>query len=184
LLKNRPDILQAENRLIAANADLISARKAFYPTIQLSASMGLEAFRWSVLFEAPASLAFNVASGMLMPVLNRRVLKAQLMESSGKEKEAYLIYEKTILNAYKEVFELLQLYENLNKMIDLKNEELRILEESIVSARALYTTGRSTYLEKITVQEYFLQTQMELLELKFRKAQVQVGLYKAMGGGV
>lgn len=184
LLKNRPDILQAENMLIAANADLKSARKAFYPALQLNATTGLQAFKLAVLLEAPASIAFNAAAGMLMPVLNRRILKAQLMESSGRQKEAYVNYEKTILYAYKEVFELIQLDESLNKMIDLKNEELRILEESIVSVRALYATGRSTYLEKITTQEYFLQTQIELLELKFRKTQVQVAMYKAMGGGV
>ncbi len=184
LLKNRPDIQQAEQLVIASKADLTSARKAFYPTLQLNASMGLQAFRLAVLFEAPASIAYNIAAGMLMPVVNRRALKAQLMESAGKQKEAYLHYEKTILTAYSEVFELIQLNESLKNMLAYKNEELRILDESVNSVRELYASGRSTYLEIITTQAYFLETQMELLDLKCRKAQVQVALYKALGGGL
>lgn len=183
LLKNRPDIQQAEQLLIASKADLTSARKAFYPTIQLNSSIGLQSFRWALLFE-PASLAYNVAAGMLLPVLNRRSLKAQLMETSGKQKEAYLNYEKTILNAYSEVYELNQMNISLKEMIVLKNEELTLLEESVNSVRELYTSGRSTYLEIITTQEYFLETQMELLDLKCRKAQLNVALYKALGGGL
>ncbi|MCC6702148.1 MAG: TolC family protein [Fluviicola sp.] len=183
LLKNRPDIQQAEQLLIASKADLTSARKAFYPTIQLNASMGLQAFRLALLFE-PASLAYNVAAGMLLPVLNRRSLKAQLMETSGKQKEAYLNYEKTILHAYSEVYELNQMNLSLDEMILLKNEELTILEESVNSVRELYALGRSTYIEIITTQEYYLETQMELLDLKCRKAQVKVALYKALGGGL
>jgi outer membrane protein TolC len=183
LLKNRPDILQAEQSLVASKADLISARKAFYPTVQLNSSFGLHAFRMAVLFDAPASIAYNLASGMMMPVLNRRALKAQLLEASGKQKEAYLNYEKVILTAYTEVNELVQLNQYVDSMISLKNEELILLNESVSSVRELYVSGRASFLEILTTQEYFLHSQIELLDLQLRKMQIQISLFKALGGG-
>jgi outer membrane protein TolC len=144
----------------------------------------MQAFKLALWFESPSSMAFNILGGMMMPLLNRRVLKANLMEYTGKKREALLQYEKTILIAYGEVLEWLQQSESLQKMIFLKQEELRLLEESILSVKALYATGRSTYLEKITAQGYYLQTQMELLDLNYRKISAQIGLYKAMGGGL
>ncbi len=183
LLKFRPDILQAEQLMIASNADLESARKAFYPTIQINSYLGLQSFKSSVLFEAPASIAYNIASGLLMPVLNRRELKARLLEARGRKKESYIKFEKTILKAYSEVFEILQINENITKALLLKNKELRLLEKSIESVRELYSSGRSGYLEIITTQEYFLHTQIELLDLNLKKIQIQIRLYKALGGG-
>lgn len=184
LLEKRPDILQAENLLRATNADVKSAKAAFYPSLQLSGSLGLQSFRLALLLESPTSFAFNLASGLVMPVLNRRALKAELMDANGKQLEAYLNYEKTILTAFTEVYGLLRLQENLNQMQQLKSQEVRVLEESVSTARDLYLSGRSTFLEIITAQDYYLKTQIEELQVQMRNYYNQIHLYKALGGGL
>ncbi len=182
LLQRRPDIRSAEHSLLASNADLKSARAAFYPTLLLTGTMGLQSFRASVFFDLPASLAFNVLGGLTQPLLNRRQLKAQLMEQNGRQKEAYIVYEKTILNAFSEVYQLLQLQENLQKMTALKEEEVRNLTASVNSAKDLFFSGRCTYLEINTAQAKLLETQIELNNLWQRIQLNQINLYKAIGG--
>jgi multidrug efflux system outer membrane protein len=184
LLAKRPDILQAENNLKAARADVKSAKAAFYPTLQLSGSLGLQSFRLAFLLDSPSSFAFNLTNGLVMPLLNRRVLKAELMDAKGKQLEAYLNYEKTILNAMMEVYGLLQLKENLEQMQQIKTAEVTILQASVTTANDLYLSGRSSYLEIITAQNYYLQRQLEALQVQLRNFNNQIQLYKAIGGGL
>lgn len=184
LLEQRPDIKQAENMLRATRADVKSAKAAFYPALQINGSLGLQAFRLAMLLESPTSLAFNLAGGIVGPLLNRRALKAELMDAKGKQLEAYLNYEKTILTAFTEVYGLLRLQENLTQMQQLKSEEVKILEESVSTARDLYMSGRSTFLEIITAQDYYLKTQVEELQVQMRNYHNQIHLYKALGGGL
>jgi outer membrane protein TolC len=184
LLAKRPDILQAENNLKAARADIKSAKAAFYPTLQLSGSLGLQSFRLAFLLDSPSSFAFNLTNGIVMPLLNRRALKAELMDAKGKQLEAYLNYEKTILNAMTEVYGLLQFKENLEQMQQIKTTEVSILQASVNTVNALYLSGRSTYLEIITAQDYFLERQLEALQVQLRNFNNQINLYKAIGGGL
>jgi len=184
LLNRRPDIVLAERELRASNADIQSAKAAFYPTVQLNGTMGLQTFRAALFFEAPASLAYSVAGGLVMPLLNRRVLKAQLMQAKGQQKEAYISYEKTILNAFTEVYGLLRMSTNFQQMTTIKSEEVQVLERSVTTSKALYTSGRSTYLEIITAQSNYLHTQIELLNIYERSNNNQIQLYKALGGGL
>lgn len=183
LLRQRPDIKMAEHELLASRADLKSAKAAFYPSIVLSGTFGLQSFNAALLLDAPASITYNLLGGMVQPLLNRRQLKAQLMESKGKEKEAYIQYEKTILNAFTEVYGLLKMDANLNNMIELKSKEVQILEESVETAKALFFSGRSNYLDIITAQERFLETQIEMLKIDQKSHFNQIKLYKSLGGG-
>lgn len=184
LLARRPDILQAENTLKATRADVKSAKAAFYPTLQLNASLGLQSFRLAFLLDSPSSFAFNLANGLVMPLVNRRALKAELMDAKGKQLEAYLNYEKTILNAMTEVYGLVLFKENLEQMQQIKTAEVTILQASVATANALYLSGRSTYLEIITAQDYYLQRQLEALQVQLRNFNNQIQLYKAIGGGL
>jgi outer membrane protein TolC len=104
------------------------------------------------------------------------------MEQNGRQREAYVIYEKTILSAFSEVYQLLQLQENLQKMATLKEEQVQTLIASVDSARDLFFSGRCTYLEINTAQANLLQTQIELINLQQRIQLNQINLYKAIGG--
>ena len=183
LLENRPDIAAAAYRLKAANADVKAAKAAFYPNLTLNANLGYQSFRAAFLFESPASIAYNVVGGLVTPLLNRRALKADLMAGKASQKEAYLNYEKSILHAFTEVYQLLLLDDNFQTRKEAKQEQVNLLGQSVETSRILFTSGRSGYLEIITSQEKYLKSQMELLEIYRLTTKNRVHLYKSLGGG-
>lgn len=183
LLENRPDIRSAAQNLRAQNADVKAAKAAFYPTLTLSANVGYNAFRASLLFESPASLFYNVIGGLTTPLLNRRQLKADLMRSKASQAEAYIRYEKAILIGFTEVFETLKTAQKYEDLSSIKTEQVETLKKSIETSQALFMSGRATYLEIITAQENYLKAQKELLDVYSRKTRNNIQLYKATGGG-
>ncbi|MBC7485409.1 MAG: TolC family protein [Cytophagaceae bacterium] len=183
MLSNRPDIKAAEYELKAQRADVKSAKAAFYPSLTLNGNLGYQSFNAAFLFETPASIAYNVAGGLLMPLLNRRALKADLMLSKASQREAYLNYEKTILKSFTEVFQLTQQLDNYKEMQGLKSEQVKVLEKSVSTSRDLFAYNRASYLEIITAQQNYLRSQIELLDIHYRKTLTNIYLYKALGGG-
>jgi multidrug efflux system outer membrane protein len=182
LLANRPDIRQAEMELMATNADVFSAKAAFYPSLNINAAMGFQAFKAVLLFE-PASFAYTLAGGLTAPLLNRRAIIANLMASEAEQKQAYINYQKTVVNSFTEVYNYLNLIDNTNQMYDLKAEEVNILRNSIETSSELFKSGRATYLEVITAQKNALQSQIELINLKKKQFNAVIGLYRSLGGG-
>lgn len=183
LLENRPDIKAAEYELMARNADVKSAKAAFYPALTLNANLGYQSFRAAFLFETPVSIAYNVAGGLVTPLLNRRTLKAELMQNKASQRVAYIQYEKVIMGSFTEVYELILLREKMKEIQNLKGEQVDILKMSIETSKALFLSGRASYLEIITAQEHYLQTQMELLRVFDKQNNNNVQLYRALGGG-
>ena len=183
LIKNRADIRQSEFELKASNADVKAAQAAFYPTLNINAALGLQSFNALLLIETPASMAYNMAGGLVAPLLNRRKLKADLMAGKAEQKQAYVNYEKTVVNSFKEVYIALNNIKNTKQMYDLKKEEVDILKKSINTSSELFKAGRASYLEIITSQKNTLQAQIQLVNFYKRQNIATVDLYKAIGGG-
>lgn len=182
LLENRPDIKQAEYELLATNANLFTAKAAFYPSLNLTGGLGLQSFK-ALLWLNPASLAMNTFGGLTAPLANRRQIIADLMASKADQKMAYINYQKTVVNSFTEVYNQLNLIQNTNDMYDLKVQEVDVLRLSINNSAELFRSGRATYLEVITAQKNALQSQIELINLKKRQYNAVIGLYKSLGGG-
>ncbi|WP_435353583.1 TolC family protein [Emticicia sp. SJ17W-69] len=182
LLENRPDIKQAEYELVATNANLFSAKAAFYPSLNITGGLGFQAFK-ALLLLNPASFAMNTFGGLMAPLANRRQIISDLMASKADQKIAYTNYQKTIVNGFTEVYNQLNLIQNTNDMYDLKAQEVDVLRQSINSSAELFRSGRATYLEVITAQKNALQSQIELINLKKRQYGAVIGLYKSLGGG-
>jgi len=183
ILQNRPDIRQAEMELIATNADLKSAKAAFYPSFNISAFLGLQSFNALLLLEAPASIAYNALGGLTAPLLNRRKLKADLMNAKAEQIQAYINYEKNVVYAFIEVYNSLNKLENTKNMYSIKLEETEVLKQSIYTSSELYKAGRATYMEILIAQKNALQSQIELNELKKRQGIAIIDLYRSLGGG-
>lgn len=183
LIRNRADIRQAEYELKAGNADVRSAQAAFYPSLNINAALGLQSFNSALLLETPASMAYHVLGGLTAPLLNRRKIKADLMASKAEQKQAYINYEKTVVNSFKEVYIAVNNIKNTKIMYDLKKEEVDILKKSIVTSSELFKAGRANYLEIITSQKNSLQAQIELINFYKRQNVAMVDLYRAIGGG-
>lgn len=183
LIKNRADIRRAEYELKASNADVKSAQAAFYPGININPMMGLQSFNALLLLESPASLTYNLMGGLVTPLLNRRKLKSDLMASKAEQKLAYINYEKTVVNSFKEVYVAINDIKNTKIMFEYKKEETDILKKSVFTSSELFKAGRANYLEVITSQKNSLQSQLELTNFYKRQNIALVNLYRAIGGG-
>lgn len=182
LLRNRPDIKQAEYELIASKADVSAARAAFYPSLTINTGLGFQTFNPAFII-APQSIAYNLLGGLTAPIINRAGLKADFGIANAQQTEALYIYQKSIMNGYTEVYNEITNIKNLNRIQELKSKEVEVLTESISTASDLFKTGRATYLEVLFTQSNALQAKIQLINVKKRQYDAVVNIYKALGGG-
>jgi NodT family efflux transporter outer membrane factor (OMF) lipoprotein len=183
LLDNRMDIKRAELALKANKLDVKVAKAQFYPSIALSAGIGLQAFDPTYLIKNPKSMLFSLVGDMVAPLINRAAIKAQYYSANAKQLQAVFEYEKTILSAYIEVTNQLSKIENLNKSYDFKSQEVDALNRSIQISNILFKSARADYLEVLLTQEETIDSQFELIELKKQQLNAAVNTYRALGGG-
>lgn len=183
LLTNRPDIKQAELELAAANLDVKVARARFYPSLDIIAGVGYEAFDPKFLIRTPESMLYNLAGELSVPLINRRAIKSAYYNANAKQIQAVYNYERTVLNAYIEVVNKLSKVSNLGKTYDRKEKQVQALTQSITIANKLFKSARADYLEVLMTQRDALEAKMELIETKAQQMFAMVNIYQALGGG-
>jgi multidrug efflux system outer membrane protein len=183
LLKNRPDVQQAALEMLAAKCELKAAKLEFYPSVNLSSSLGAQAFNTSLLYTLPASLLYNAVSEITAPILNRKTLVAAYKTANAQQIKAIYDYQKVLLNAYLEVSNQLAIIDNLERIYDLRNKEVIILSKSIEIATDLFKSARANYLEVLTAQRDALSTKFELIDAKKQQFQSLINIYRYLGGG-
>jgi outer membrane protein, multidrug efflux system len=183
LLLNRPDIRAAEFELQASKFDVKAAKASFFPTINLSASFGFQAYQPQFLFISPASNAYSLLGSVMAPVVNRKAIKAHFSKAKSNQLNAMYQYQQVILNGFMEVSNELQQITNLSEINALKQRQKEILSKSVETSQDLYRATRATYLEVLLTQQNFLQSQLELVDAGKRQQIAKVKLYKALGGG-
>ena len=183
LLKNRPDIKQAEFELLATKFDVRAAKAAFYPSFNITGSLGFQAFNTAFLFTSPQSLAYSLLGSLTTPLLNRSAIKNQFKNAKANQIEAMYSYQKTILNGYVEVSNEISNIKNLEQIHDFKTKEVNALSQSIDISNDLFKSGRATYFEVLMIQNRSLQSKRELVNTKKRQYIATVNIYKALGGG-
>ena len=183
LLANRPDIRQAELELEASKLDVQVARARFYPSVGISAGVGLQAFNPSFLLKAPESLLYSLAGDLMAPLINKNEIKATYNNANAKQIQAVFNYEKTILGAFVEVANQLSNIENLKQSYDLKAKEVDALSQSISISNDLFKSARADYMEVLLTQRDALESKFELVETKMQQMNAMVNIYKALGGG-
>ncbi len=183
LLANRPDIKQAELELVAAKLDVKVARAEFYPSLDISASLGLQAFKPSYLFTMPESLLYSLAGDIAGPLINRNAIKAEFNNANACQLQALYNYDRTILNAYLEVATQLSKINNLQKSYGLKSQQVDALNKSISISNDLFKSARVDYFEVLMTQRDALETKLELVETKKEQLNAIVHVYRNLGGG-
>lgn len=183
LLANRPDIKQAELELKSSKLDVEAARKEFYPSLEISATLGLEAFKPSYLVKLPESMAASLVGELAGPLINKSAIKANFQTVDARQIQALYEYDKTILNAYLDVANLMSKVKNIDQYYKLKSEETQALEKSIDIANQLFKNSRADYLEVLLNQRDALDAKMELVEAKQKQLSTVVDIYKSLGGG-
>lgn len=183
LLANRPDIKQAEFELAAAKIDVQVARAEFYPSFDISAAIGLQAFKPSFLARFPESLLFTLAGDVAGPIINKNAIKAEFYTANARQIQALINYERTILNAYFEVSNELSSISNLQKSYVLSSQQVETLNKSVNISIDLFKSARVDYFEVLMTQRDALESKLELMKTKKELLTTGVQIYKALGGG-
>jgi len=183
LLANRPDIKRAELDLAAAKLDLKVARAEFYPSFEISAGLGFQAFKPSYLVKFPESLIYSLAGDLAGPLINRNAIKAEFYTANARQVQAMYNYERSILNAYMEVSTQLSKIDNVAKSYALKSQQVDALTRSIEISNDLFRSARADYLEVLLTQRDALESKLELVETKKEQLTAVVSIFRDLGGG-
>ncbi|MEO5997612.1 MAG: TolC family protein, partial [Chitinophagaceae bacterium] len=183
LLSNRPDIKRAELELVAAKLDVKVARAEFYPSLDITAVLGLQSFKPAYLLTLPESLLFSVAGDLTAPLINRNAIKAEFSNANARQVQAIYNYERSILNACLEVSTQLSKIENVGKSYELKAKQVDALTQSIDIANDLFKSSRADYFEVLMTQRDALESKLELVETKKEQMTAMVNVFRDLGGG-
>ncbi|WP_283150060.1 efflux transporter outer membrane subunit [Silvimonas soli] len=182
LLERRPDILQAEHTLKAANADIGAARANFFPRITLTGSYGTSSAELGNLFKA-GQTAWSFAPSITLPIFDAGRNKATLDVSTTSEKIAVAQYEKSIQSAFREVSDALA----ARNMLDLQINAQQALVKSETTRYDLstlrFTKGVDSYLAALDAQRSLFTAEQNLITLRLSRLTNLVTLYKVLGGG-
>ncbi len=183
LLGNRPDIKQAELQLFATDCNVKVALAEFYPSFNISGSLGFQAFKPRFLLNTPQSIMFGLLGDLAAPVINRKAIEAEFSNAKVEQVTAMFNYQKTILNGYVEVSNELSNIQNLQKLYDIKNKEVEAHVKAIDISNDLFKSARADYFEVLLTQRDALASKLELTEAKKRQFNAVVNVYRALGGG-
>lgn len=181
-LENRPDIKAVELQLQAANERVGINKAAFYPSVSLSAQMGLNSVTAGNLFQIPASLFGNLAGNLTQPLFNKRANKSNY-EASVYQREAKIAqFKQIVITGVGEVTDAFNNLEYLSRQKSMVNDKMNNLDQSIDDAQKLYQFGEITYLEVLAVQQIYLQSKIAYLEVIHQDINAHIQAYKAIGG--
>lgn len=183
LLRNRPDVREAELRLQASRFDLEAARAAFYPSATITAGAGYQAYDGRLLFRSPESFVYSIAGGLLLPVFNRAELEAGEQQASALQAQAAIEYQSVVLRAFVEVSSALAAIERVSQVVAERERRKAALEQSVRSADSLFGAGKASYLDVLIAQQGALEAELELVEAQLAQRAAGVALYRALGGG-
>ena len=183
LLKNRPDIRQAELELTAAQLDVKVARAEFYPSFEISSALGFNAFKPDYLVKFPESMIFSLVGDMAGPLINKNAIKAEFNSANARQLQALYNYERTILNGYIEVSTELSDISNLEQVYNLKTKQVDTLMSSVDISNELFKSARADYFEVLMTQRDALESKLELIETKLHQFNAVTNIYRSLGGG-
>jgi multidrug efflux system outer membrane protein len=182
LLERRPDVQQAEELLIAANANIGVAKAAYFPQISLTGTGGLQSAALSSLFTTPAGLWF-VGAGLTQPIFNAGRTRSRVALSKAQQQEAVLAYQHTIQESLREVSDALVGYRQGREF----REQQQLLNRAATDARRLadirYRGGATSYLEVLDSDSRMFSAELGVTQAELSELLSLVQIYRALGGG-
>jgi multidrug efflux system outer membrane protein len=182
LIARRPDILEAEHALKAANANIGVARAAFFPTISLTGSVGVTSTQLSSLFKA-GSGEWSFGPQISVPLFAGGHNVAELDVAKVGARLEVVAYEKAIQSAFREVADALVGVDSYARQIILEQSLITTQQRRLELATLRYRQGEDTYLNELAAQQDLYSAQQGLLQAQFNRLSSKVSLYQALGGG-
>ena len=181
VLLRRPDVLQSESLLKAANADIGAARATLFPRISLTAAFGTASSELSGLFKS-GSDAWSFAPQASMPIFDTRTWSA--LKASKVQREIVVAqYEKTVQNAFREVADALAVRHTMSEQVTAQESLVYAVEETYRLSNSRYDKGMDSYLSVLDAQRSLYGAQQGLIGLRLARMINGVTLYKVLGGG-
>ncbi|MGW8392467.1 efflux transporter outer membrane subunit [Pseudoduganella sp. HUAS MS19] len=182
VLQQRPDVLQAEHAVQAANANIGVARAAFFPSITLTASAGSASHELSGLFKAGTG-TWSFSPQLNLPIFAGGANKANLEMARSDHGIALAQYERAIQSAFREVADALAQRGTLDERVESQAALAEAAERSYLIHQARYQKGAESYLNALVSQRALYSAQQGLISTRLAKASNQVTMYKVLGGG-
>jgi len=182
LLASRPDIRQAEQDLIAANAQIGAAKAIYFPTISLTGAFGFESSDLSNLFKGPSRI-WNYAGSLTGPIFTGGAISGQVKQAEAGRKAALLNYELTIQSAFSDVENALVSRRKLAEQTQAQERLVRASSEYVRLARLQYDGGYSPYSTVLQAEQQLFPAELNYVQYRAALFTSLVNIYKAMGGG-
>jgi multidrug efflux system outer membrane protein len=180
LLSRRPDIQQAEQLIVAANAQIGVAKAAYFPQITLTASGGVASAALATLF---TNGTWAVAGGIVQPLFTAGRTKSKVALAKAQTEEAALVYQQTIQQAFREVSDALVGYRRSRELRATQELLVRSAQDALRLAEVRYRGGATSYLEVLDSDTRLFSAQLDLVQAQFSELAAFVEIYRALGGG-
>jgi len=182
LLERRPDVQQAEAKLVAANARIGVARAQYFPQISLTSLGGAASNQLNAIASGPTSYWY-AAGSISEPIFDGGRIRSNYRLSKAQEQEMLLDYQKTVLNSLKDVSNALVSYKETREHREEETEQVKSAADAVRLARLRYSGGNTSYLEVLTTDTDLYSAQLLLAQAQEQEAASLVQLYAALGGG-
>ncbi len=182
LLEARPDVRQAEQQLVAANAKIGVAKASLFPTMSLTAGLGGESDQLAKLFSS-SSRIWTAGFGLSLPIFDAGLRAAQVEQATAQQKQALISYQKAVQSAFKDVNDaLVSLRQTAEKDL-ATTEQVSAAQQALKLAELRYQAGYSPYLETLDAQRTLNDATLSALKNRQARLAAAVDLFKALGGG-
>jgi len=182
LLERRPDLRQAEQDLIAANALIGAARALYFPSISLTGLFGSASTRFSSLFTGPARV-WSYAGAVTLPIFTAGSISGQVTQAEAQQQQALFQYQKSIQVAFQEVADALVSLQKTREQLVVQGSQVDALRTYARLARLRYEGGYTSYIEVLDAERSLFNAQLTYAQTQGVVFTSAVSLYKAMGGG-
>jgi multidrug efflux system outer membrane protein len=182
LLERRPDIVQAEQNLVAANANIGATRALYYPTISLTGALGLVSAA-SGDFLSSAARAWSIGAGLSGPIFTFGAIEGQVKTAEAAQREAVLFYQRTILQAFRETNDALVGTQKKREEAEAQVARAAALREYARLSRLKFDNGLTSFLEVLYAENELFTAELTAVRANAERYTELVNVYKAMGGG-
>jgi multidrug efflux system outer membrane protein len=182
LLERRPDIMQAEQQLIAANARIGAAKALYYPSISLTGAFGGSSSELSDVFDGSAK-TWNFTGSVIGPIFTAGLISGQVAQAEANQQAALANYQQTIQAAFGDVSNVLSAREQLLQQVASQEKKVDALRNYARLARLQYDGGYSPYSTVLQAEQQLFPAELALANIRADSAAAVANIYKAMGGG-
>lgn len=182
IIEKRPDIIEAQRQLKAANLEVGVAKAAYFPDIYLTGILGFESQELANLFRSSAGF-WQIGAGASVPIFDFGRIKANIKIATSRQRQALFSYIFTVKNAFKEIHEIMGNLSSIKRQIKIQKNQVKNYRNILHITRKQYQNGLVDYAKVIYAKKDYESSLINLIDLKAAYLGQEVLLYKALGGG-